>query len=42
MWLFDQVESLKVLNKGIISLVQQIRDDFGRQCLIIESGNWTI
>jgi len=42
MWLFEEVESLKALNNSVISLVNKIRNEFGRQCLIVESGNWTV
>ena len=42
MLLTDSCESLKQLNTDIIKLVNQIRNEFGRKCLIVESGNWTI
>lgn len=40
--MIDHVASLKALNKSIIQIVNKIRGEFGRQCLIVESGNWTI
>jgi len=42
MWLFDSVESLHKLNQDIIKLVKKIRNEFGRQCLIVESGSWPV
>lgn len=41
-WLTDQVESLKTLNQGIVKMVLKIREEFGRQCLIIEQTSFTI
>lgn len=33
---------LKKLKDSIIKLTTKIRTEFGRQCLILESGNWTM
>ena len=42
MWLFDQVASLRALNQAVVKLVTKIREEFGRQCLIVEQTNWNI
>lgn len=41
-WLFEYVQRLKKLNMTVCKLTNKIRNEFGRQCLIVESGNWTI